>query len=175
MKVVPDLEQRLYRRSDQKIEIVPASGATVPDTLALKKIPDAVAVPLLLDSSGAGSPRLIEEAQIERIVIADRYDCPHPQHTTCIRVSGRSMYPVLDDGYIVAVDTFVDDPESLIERMVVARDPDGGITVKWLRKVGDDYMLIPQHVSPEYSPSLISRGPGWKIVGEVIWWIGKPK
>jgi hypothetical protein len=36
-------------------------------------------------------------------------------------------------------------------------------------------LLIPQHTSPEYPPSLISREPGWKIVGKVIWWIGKPQ
>ena len=175
MRALPDLEDRLFSRGETKVEIVAAPGATHPGSPTLKKRPDAVAVPLLKDAAAAGSPRMIEEAQVERIVVADRHDCPHPQHTTCIRVAGRSMYPVLDDGYIVAVDTFDPEPERLVERMVAARDPDGGITVKWLRKVGDDYMLIPQHTAPEYPPALISRGPGWKIVGEVIWWIGRPK
>jgi len=173
---VPDLEARLYTRSPLRIEMIPARGATQHgDALKLKKKPDAVGVPLLRDAAAAGSPRMIDQAEVEETLAIPRLWCPHPDHTTCIRVSGRSMYPVLDDGYVVAVDAFMSDPAQLIERMVAARDPDGAITVKWLRKVADEFMLLPQHTSPEYPPVLISRDPGWKIVGEVIWWIGRPK
>jgi SOS-response transcriptional repressor LexA len=174
-RAIPDLEERLYSRAPLKIDVVAAPGATRQGTMQLKKRPDAVGVPLLRDAAAAGSPRMIEQAEVEDTLVIPRRWCPHPENTTCIRVSGRSMYPVLDDGYIVAVDTFLVEFSHLVERMVAARDPEGGITIKWLRKVGDDYMLIPQHTSPEYPPALISREPGWKIVGEVIWWIGKPQ
>jgi SOS-response transcriptional repressor LexA/DNA-binding XRE family transcriptional regulator len=174
-RIVSTLTLAFDRRPPIEVVLQPARGATIPGKLALKKKPDAVAIPLLKDSAAAGSPLLIREAEVERTIVADALDCPHPEHTTCIRVSGKSMYPILDEGYIAAVDSFISDPARLIECMVAARDPDGGVTVKWLRKVGDDYMLIPQHTSPKYPPALISRGPGWKIIGEVIWWIGRPR
>ena len=46
--------------------------------------------------------------------------------------------------------------------------------VKWLRKAGQDYVLLPQFASPKYPPVLLGRDSGWKVLGEVIWWVGRP-
>jgi SOS-response transcriptional repressor LexA len=169
--VVPDLEQRLYKRDGKtEIEVIAARGATRSGSLLeLKKKPDAVAVPLLKDAAAAGSPRLIDQASVEDVLIVPRKYCPHPDFTTCIRVTGDSMRPVLEEGYIVAVDTAQIEPKELIEKMVAARDPDGGITIKWLRKVRDDFLLVPQNTSTRHQPVILSKEPGWKIVGKVVW------
>jgi SOS-response transcriptional repressor LexA len=87
---------------------------------------------------------------------------------------GDSMSPILEDGYVVAIDTADRDPKKLLNAMVAARDPEGGVTIKWLRKVGDDVMLIAQHTSPRYNPIFLNREPGWAIIGKVLFWIGKP-
>lgn len=169
--VVPDLEQRLYKRDGKtEIEVVAARGATKHGSITeLKKRPDAVAVPLLKDAAAAGSPRLIDQAAVEDVLIVPRRYCPHPDFTTCIRVSGDSMRPILEEGYVVAVDTAQIEPKELIEKMVAARDPDGGITIKWLRKVKDDFLLVPQNTSTRHQPVILSKEPGWKIVGKVVW------
>jgi SOS-response transcriptional repressor LexA len=170
-RAIPDLEQRLYKRDGKtEVEVVAARGATRSGSLVeLKKKPDAVAVPLLKDAAAAGSPRLIDQASVEDVLIVPRKYCPHPDFTTCIRVTGDSMRPVLEEGYIVAVDTAQIEPKELIEKMVAARDPDGGITIKWLRKVRDDFLLVPQNTSTRHQPVILSKEPGWKIVGKVVW------
>lgn len=158
------------------ITLVPGRGASkVDDPYALKKNLDAVGIALLKDPAAAGSQEQIDEAVVERTIIADAHDCPHPDRTVCIRVVGDSMRPILDDSYIVAVDTKDNIPQELVGKMVAARDPEGGVTIKWLRKGSGELMLVAQHTSQRYSPVLLNREPGWRILGRVIWWIGKPK
>lgn len=130
------------------------------------------AVPLLADAAAAGVPRIVRETDIEDIIFFSSVHLPHPLTTRCIRISGDSMHPVLEDGDIVAVDTYKASPHELASKMVVASDPSGGITVKWLRKVGKEYILMPQN--PRFDPILLRSDPGWRIVGEVLFWIGMP-
>lgn len=170
-RALPDLEQRLYRRQGggPDIEVVAARGAVKPGSIALKRKPDAVAVPLLKDAAAAGSPRLIDQAAVEETLIVPRRFCPHPDDTTCIRVQGDSMSPTLKDGYVVAIDTVKADPRHLVEKMVAARDGEGGVTIKWLRFSDGEYMLVAQHTSPKYQPIILSKHPEWKIIGKVVW------
>lgn len=175
-RVVPDLEQRLFSRAQPNIEVVAARGSVKENdkTVRLKKRPEVVALPLLKDSAAAGSPRLIEEANVEDVLLVPARFCPHPIETTCIRISGDSMSPLLEDGYVVAVDTAEVEAQRLYNEMVAARDPEGGVTIKWLRKVGPDLLLVPQHTSTRYQPIILTRTSGWKIVGRVVWWLGFP-
>jgi SOS-response transcriptional repressor LexA len=85
------------------------------------------------------------------------------------------MEPVLLDGFIVAVDTHPVDIKALDEEMVAARDPDGGVTIKWFRRTKAGDMLVAQHSSPDFNPILLSAEPGWAIIGKVLFWIGRPK
>ncbi len=166
-RVVPGLEQRAYARATQ-VEIQPAAGAMRGDGSRLKKRPDAVGVPLLKDAAAAGSPRLIEEAEVDETLIFPRKWCPHPEATTCIKITGDSMTPVLEEHDIVAVDTSSQEPSRLVNEMVAARDPHGAITIKWLRKVDDDFVLIPNHTSKRHPPVMLSHERGWKIIGQVL-------
>jgi SOS-response transcriptional repressor LexA len=135
---------------------------------------DFVEVPLLKDAAAAGTPRLIDERLIEERLPMPRAFCPHPEHTTCIHVVGDSMSPILEDGYIVAIDAFSVDIPYLYNRMVAAIDPEGGVTIKWLRRSGKVDLLVPQHVSQRHSPLVITGEPGWQIIGRVAWWLGLP-
>lgn len=142
---------------------------------AVKKIPDAVAIPLLRDSAAAGPPRAVDERDVEERIVVPKRMCPHPDDSVCIRVVGDSMSPVLEEDYIVCVDTKQSDPAQLFGQMVIARDPHGSVTIKWLRKVDGEIMLLPQNTSLRHPPILISKMSGWKIIGRVLWWIGEPK
>jgi transcriptional regulator with XRE-family HTH domain len=150
---LPELDTRLYKGPKSAVTVQPTSGALKDGGTRLKKIPDAVAVPLLRDSAAAGSPRMIQEALVEDVVVIPRRMCPHPEETVCIRVKGDSMSPMLEDSDIVAIDTSFIDRSKLYGKMVAARDPEGGVTIKWLRKSGKDELLVPQHTSRAISRS----------------------
>lgn len=83
------------------------------------------------------------------------------------------MSPILEDDFIVAIDTSQTDGRKLVDQMVAAGDPEGGVTVKWLRRSGKSFMLVPQHTSVRHNPVVLE--PGWRIIGRVLFWIGKPK
>lgn len=155
-----------------RVDVVPATGTL--DGQRLRKAPDAVAITLLRDSAAAGEPREIERAEIEDTLVMPYRMCPHPEHTVCIRVVGDSMSPVLEDGYIVAVDLLQQELRALYGKMVAARSPSGGVTIKWFVKAGEDRILMPQNIE-KHQPLKINKEPGWKILGRVLWWIGEPQ
>lgn len=139
---------------------------------------DVVGIPLLKDAAAAGPPRQINEREIAETLPMARSLCPHPEKIVCIRVAGDSMSPFLEAGYIAAIDTSQTDFRKLVKQMVAARDPEGGVTIKWLRRSGKEFILVPQRTSPRHEPILLTRDgeliSDWAIVGEVIWWIGMP-
>jgi phage repressor protein C with HTH and peptisase S24 domain len=100
--------------------------------------------------------------------------CPKPQNCVAIRVTGDSMSPILEEGYVVLIDLTQKDPKRLVNEMVAARDSEGGVTIKWLRKIGKYFMLVPQHTSQRHEPQMIESDDDWAVVGKVIRWIGEP-
>jgi SOS-response transcriptional repressor LexA len=145
-----------------------------------KKGPQPVAqegfarVPLLKDSAAAGSPRQLDERAIESYIEFPAAWCPKPQNCVAIRVTGDSMSPILEEGYVVLIDLTQKDPKRLVNEMVAARDSEGGVTIKWLRKIGKYFMLVPQHTSQRHEPQMIESDDDWAVVGKVIRWIGEP-
>ena len=130
-----------------------------------------VAIPLLSDPAAAGSPRIIDEHTIERDIVVAAEDVPHPLDTVCIKVSGDSMAPILQEGYIVAVDAAQRDPARLVHQMVVVKEltgDDAGITIKWLDRFGREYVLTPENKA--YRPQAMTRDH--HLIGRVIWWHG---
>ncbi len=134
---------------------------------------DVALVPLLKDAAAAGIPRAIRDDEIDQSLSFPAAWVPHPDFTRCVRVKGDSMSPVLEEGYIVAVDTYNKEPRDLVSSMVAARDPEGGITIKWLRKAGKEFILVSHHTSVRHNPVILREDPRWKIIGRVLFWIGR--
>lgn len=134
---------------------------------------EIISVPLLKDAAAAGEPR-INYDEIEDFLPMPRSLCPHPDSTRCVKVKGSSMLPIIRDGDIAAVDVSRREARELIGDMVAAGNPEGGVTLKWLRKSGSQYLLVPQHTSPRFNPVVLSEDKRWRIIGRVIWWIGFP-
>ena len=63
--------------------------------------------------------------------------------------------------------------DELVGYMVAAREDDG-VTIKWLRKDGDVYFLVPQHTSERHPIRVIRDEGTWSIVGKVVKIIGDP-
>jgi phage repressor protein C with HTH and peptisase S24 domain len=85
-----------------------------------KKIAKAqiVAIPVLkarIGSHAKGGDRVsdLHQAKVEHVIAAPSQMCPNPAHTTCLRVKGDSMSPLINDGAIVAVDCAQQDSRSI--------------------------------------------------------------
>jgi SOS-response transcriptional repressor LexA len=133
-----------------------------------------VFIPLLKDSAAAGTPRALDEKNIETQLEIPAWMCPKAKGCVAIRVTGDSMSPILEDGYIVLVDTTQRDPKKLVNEMVAARDSEGGVTFKWLRKMKNVYVLMPNHTSIRHDPIVIDSDDDYAVVGRIVHFIGQP-
>ncbi len=132
-----------------------------------------IPIPLLKESVAAGSGRALNEAEIDKYLSFPREWIPRSSKVTALRVKGDSMWPIIDDGYIVLVDTSERDPKRLIGEMVAAREGDG-VTIKWLRKEGRFFHLVPQHTSVRHPVRILTPDEDFGVIGRVLKWIGEP-
>lgn len=167
-RLLPEVQEAVLKRVDKQrlpeITVLPASKVKAGKGMKA----GYVALPLLKHEAAAGSPRLVDEREVEDyIIVPARQAAPGPDWLTCIRVRGDSMWPVLNDGYIVAVDASQTDPRRLQHKMVVAL-VDDGVTIKWLDRVGEQWVLTPENKAHHQQP--LRRED--RIIGRVAWWYG---
>jgi phage repressor protein C with HTH and peptisase S24 domain len=138
-----------------------------------------IPVKLLKDEIAAGMPADIREQDIDGycLMFADKSWMPgDPEQYTCCRVKGDSMYPVLNDGDIVAIDHSQKDPELLHKQMAAFRY-NGGAAVKWLSYIKKGMVLgIPENKNvSESAICLLGDEIETGIIGKVAWWWGRRK
>jgi SOS-response transcriptional repressor LexA len=141
--------------------------------VALEARSEAALIPLLSEPAAAGSPREVIEKSIQSILPVPREWVPRGASLVALKVVGDSMADLILDGFIVLVDTAQQDPRKLVGRMVAARSANG-VTVKWLRKDRDIFMLVPQHVSLRHQVVIVRSDEDFGLVGAVERWIGAP-
>lgn len=137
-----------------------------------------VAISLFKASGGAHSQRGSKTLKLHELLavnaIATRSNwCPNPSRTSCLRVRSDSMMPLMDAGHILAVDTSFFEAAELYGTIVIAGHKARGLMVSRLRRIGRLDVLVSEN--PKYDSISIGRKSGWKLVGKVLWWIGKPK
>jgi len=172
LRVLPTLERNTRFSKLQNLEIV--SAGTGPKHHH-EKI-QLVALPLLRAVAGSHGEKgddlhLLSDAPIEGMLAAPKDWCPNPAYTSCLRVRGNSMSPVIQDGYFVAVDSSQIDLNNLDGRIVIAWHKDEGLTISRLRIYDHTAVLVPEN--SEYEAVTINARQPWKIVATVLWWIGK--
>lgn len=129
---------------------------------------------LLRDPAAAGTPRMVDEREVERLLVLPKFMFPDATgEIVAIRVKGDSMAPMIMPSSIVFLDVSQHEPKCLVGSMVAAR-VDGGVTIKFLRKSRGVYLLVPYHISPRYEVIPLSDLKGDAIIGKVINWISKP-
>ena len=172
MRVLPTLERNTRFSKLQNFEIV---SAGVGPKRQKDKV-QLVALPVL--KVVAASPgekgddlHLLSEAPIENMLAAPKDWCPNPAYTSCLRVRGNSMAPMIQDGFVVAVDSSQIDMNSLDGKIVIAWHKDMGLTISRLRLYDHTAVLVPEN--SEYGAVAISAKQPWKIVASVLWWVGK--
>ncbi len=130
-------------------------------------------IPLLRDSAAAGTPRAIDDSEVELMLQLPKDWFLPGSKLQAVRVAGDSMYPLIRSGFIVFVDMRSQSKESLCDRIVAARNEDG-VTIKYLREDDGVYMLAPYETSETNRIQILKSEDGWEIVGEVVKWIGEP-
>jgi SOS-response transcriptional repressor LexA len=81
------------------------------------------------------------------------------------------MAPLIQDGFVVAVDSSDTDVSKLHGKVVIAWHKDKGLTISRFRRYGHTDVLQPEN--SEYEAVTLSARNHWKIVARVLWWIGK--
>jgi SOS-response transcriptional repressor LexA len=171
MRVLPAIRSRFRRDRVPSLQVVQAG---VP--MARKPPNNLVAIPLLpvvaATHGGKGDPvDSLDQVHPESMLAAPTDWCPNPGHTSCLRVHGRSMMPLIHDGYIVVVDTSQTNRLKLYGQLVVAASAEHGLVVSRLQRFDHTEVLVPEN--REYESTAVFTH-GWRIVGKVLWWIGRP-
>jgi SOS-response transcriptional repressor LexA len=170
-RVMPKLGKRFGRTNSIDFQIARAGSGNKKSTT-----PPLVAIPLLkvaVASSGekGDSSTMLHDAPVETMIAAPVDWCPNPSATTCLRVRGNAMMPLIGDGYILAVDSLQTDPVKLNGQVVITWHKDMELMVCRLQLYDHTELLQPEN--REYQPIVMSNKNKWKIFGKVLWWIGK--
>jgi len=81
------------------------------------------------------------------------------------------MGPLIQDGYILAVDYSQNDQIQLNGKIVIAWHKDRGLTVTRLRRFDHTEVLEPEN--HEYESITLGSKQRWTILAKVLWWIAK--
>jgi len=123
------------------------------------------AVPILSDAAAAGSPRVVNEEDIDDYaVIFDRW---HGKEQRALRIKGDSMAPTLFEDDIVGVDVSPNPKVRKIDGRIVAARFDDGVVVKRLA-VADNHQLVLVSDNKEHAPFVMDQERD-AIIGPVIW------
>ena len=173
LRAMPAMRERQQGSRIANLEIVRA-GSGARKTHVDKQ--NLVAIPLLkvvaaTHGETGGHPSNLLSGPVESLIAAPKDWCPNPGHTSCMRVRGNSMAPLIQDGYIVAVDSSQNDQIQLNGKVVIAWHKDRGLTVSRLRRFDHTEVLEPENHG--YEAITLGAKQRWTILAKVLWWIGK--
>jgi SOS-response transcriptional repressor LexA len=171
MRVMPKLRESINRTSVINFQIANAGGGHKrPKAAQLVAVPLVKVVAASHGGNGDSAPTL-HDAPVETMIAAPKAWCPNPAATTCLRVKGNSMNPLLYDGYILVADSSQTDPSKLDGKIVIAWHKDKGLTVSRLQAY--DHTEVLRAENSAYESIVLNKKQAWKIVAKVLWWIGK--
>jgi SOS-response transcriptional repressor LexA len=171
LRVMPKMRDRLQTSTFANLEIVRAGSGAQKTHLQKQKL---VAIPLLkvvaaTHGETGGHPSSLLTGPVESVIAAPREWCPNPATTSCLRVRGNSMSPLIQDGYILGVDYSQSDQILLNGKIVIAWHKDRGLTVSRLRRFDHTEVLEPENHG--YEAITLGAKQRWTILAKVLWWI----
>jgi phage repressor protein C with HTH and peptisase S24 domain len=94
--------------------------------------------------------------------------CPNPDSTSCLRVKGMSMSPLIHDGDILAVDYSAANHSELDGKIIVAWNKDRGLCVSRFRRYRGVEVLEAEN--RDYQSVTLNSDRDWRIIGKILWW-----
>jgi SOS-response transcriptional repressor LexA len=173
LSVMPTLRQRMQKSRFADFEIVSAGGGAHKSgayKMQLVAIPVLKVVAATHGERGGHASSLVE-GPVESMFAAPKHWCPNPRTTSCLRVRGSSMTPLIPDGCVIVVDSSQNDPMHLDGKIVIAWHKDRGLTVSRYRRYDHTEILEPEN--HQYESITIGAKQRWTILAKVLWWIGK--
>ena len=170
LRVMPKLRKRYQERKAGNIQIVHAGAGKIAEQTQLVAIPLLKIIAATNGEKGDDVP-ILSAAPVESMIAAPREWCPSPASTYSLRVQGNSMNPLIYDGYILVVDSSQTNRAALDKKVVVAWHKNFGLIVSRFRRYDHTEVLQPEN--REYESVTLDRSNRWKIIGRVLWWIGK--
>jgi hypothetical protein len=172
-KMVPEGRSVLRKSIFPEFDIVVAGSH---HKTAISPRPRLVAIPVLpvhaATHGGKGDPVMdLDEIPAHEIIGAPVVWCPHPAETSCLKVRGSSMSPLINEDDIVAVDRAVTNPAELSGKIVVTWQRDNGLTLSRFLLVNGVQLL--ESENRDYEAVKLGKNRSWRIVGKVLWWIRK--
>jgi SOS-response transcriptional repressor LexA len=159
---------------DFEIVVAGSDGKRVSSRIKTKA--KLVAIPVLAVHAGThgaeGDQVLdLDEAEVSEMIAAPAPWCPNPSATSCLRVRGSSMSPMIDDGDTVVVDCTQHDGKDLNGKIIVAWNKKTGLLLSRFLMMKGVQLL--ESENRDYKPISMGRDRNWRIVGKVLWWIRK--
>lgn len=131
-----------------------------------------VQIPVLRDAAAAGSPREINERDIDSFIAVPSKFVPKGTGVySGIYIRGDSMEPILGDRFIVVVDHTQRDPGRLRGRMVAALVQEG-VLVKWLARESRRDCIVLRSENKAYDDLVLDSPETNPIIGDVVFWWG---
>ena len=97
--------------------------------------------------------------------------CPNPARTLCMHIDEDGMAPMIAQGFIIAVDSSINEVSQLNNSLVAVLNRDDRLLVRCLTRYGDTDMLIGENRQRDPIPY---NSRDWRILGKVLWWVGRP-
>jgi len=162
---------RLKDAFSNHVEVVLA-GSGAKKAIAQKT--QLVAIPLLQVHAGSHGEEGdhvfdLSQSSPEEVIAAPLAWCPNPESTSCLRVKGKSMIPLIYDGDILAVDSSQTKHSDLNNKIVVASHKKKGLSVSRFRHI--DGVELLESDNRDYQSVTFSTDRNWQIVGKVLWLI----
>jgi hypothetical protein len=171
MRVLPPVRLNVLESGELDLSVVHAGAGkrlfSRPQLHAIPILPVRVATP------GLEGDRVEDLRKVPASgVIASPSDwCPNPGFTSCLRVAGNSMEPLIGDGYIIVVDTSQVEHDKLDGEVVVAWEKTHGLVLGRFAVGVDQESLV--STNPEYAALVTRKEKPWRIIGKVLWWVGR--
>ena len=173
-RMFPQGSEVLHKVDFPDFEIVVAGSGGKRTASRVKSKTKLVALPVLAvhaGTHGAKGDQVLDlaRADVSEMIAAPALWCPNPASTSCLRVRGASMSPMIDDGDIVVVDSSQNDANELNGKVIVAWHRRTGLTLSRFLTMKGVQLL--ESENRNYKPISMGRDRNWRIVGRVLWWI----
>src|SRR5438067_1747169 len=150
--------------------VVPGFGAGSSDVAAGAASPARAPASPALNISLAVRTEF-HSLESEELIAVPAAWCPDPESIVCVRINEDGMAPIVGQGFIVAIDISITDPEQLQNALVAVFNRSNELLVRCLARYGETDVLIGEDRQRE---PIRYNNRDWTIVGKILWWIGKP-